>query len=274
MMMSQEEFLRVSIFLKNKYGIDMTKKKEIVSGRLDNFIRNHDFENYHDFMNSLEVDDTGELEKELVNLLTTNHTYFMREPEHFEFLRKEVLPYLKKKEQGRKDLCIWCAASSTGEEPYTVAMVLMDFLGLEHEKWDTKVLATDISTNVLQQAVSGVYGAEQISSLPGAWKRRFFRQVSGEDSYMATQELKDQVIFRKFNLMDRFPFKRKMHVVFLRNVMIYFDEKTKNELIRKVYDVMEPGGYLFIGQTETINREYAPFQMIRPSIFRKEEGIR
>ena len=104
MMMSQEEFLRISVFLKNKYGIDMTKKKEIVSGRLDNFIRNHDFENYHDFMNSLEVDDTGELEKELVNLLTTNHTYFMREPEHFDFLRKEVLPYLKRKEQGKKDL--------------------------------------------------------------------------------------------------------------------------------------------------------------------------
>ena len=272
-MMSQEEFLRVSIFLKNKYGIDMTRKKEIVSGRLENFLRTHSFGSYHEFMNALEADSTGSLEKELVNLLTTNHTYFMRESEHFDFLRKEVLPYLKKKEQDKKDLCIWYAASSTGEEPYTVAMVVKDFLGLEHEKWDTKVLATDISTHVLEQAISGIYGAEQISQLPGAWKRRFFRPIPGEDSYMATQELKDEVIFRKFNLMERFPFKRKMHIVFLRNVMIYFDEKTKKELIRKVYDVMEPGGYLFIGQTETLDRENAPFQMIRPSIFRKAEGI-
>lgn len=271
--MSQEEFYRISVFLKNKYGIDMTNKKEIVSGRLENFLRNHSWGSYHEFMNALEADETGSLEKELVNLLTTNHTYFMRESEHFDFLKKEVLPYLKKKEQDKKDLCIWCAASSTGEEPYTIAMVLKEFLGLEQDKWDTKVLATDISTNVLQQAIKGEYGADQIEQLPETWRRRFFRALPGGATYQVTQELKKEVLFRKFNLMERFPFKRKMHVVFLRNVMIYFDEKTKRELIQKIYDVMEPGGYLFIGQTETLDRERTPFQMIRPSIFRKEEGM-
>ena len=134
--------------------------------------------------------------------------------------------------------------------------------------WDTKVLATDISAEVLQQAAAGVYCRSQIEALPEVWKRRFLRQIS-QDRYEITQDIKDEVIFRQFNLMDTFPFKRKMHIVFLRNVMIYFDKETKNQLIQKVYDVMEPGGYLFVGQTETIDRNNVPFELIKPSIFRK-----
>jgi chemotaxis protein methyltransferase CheR len=111
-----------------------------------------------------------------------------------------------------------------------------------------------------------------VAVLPEAWKRRFLRQVPGKDAYSVTQEIRDEVLFRRFNLMDPFPFKRKMHVIFLRNVMIYFDRDTKKQLIQKVYDVMEPGGYLFIGRTETIDRAAVPLQMIQPSIFRKQEG--
>jgi chemotaxis protein methyltransferase CheR len=134
------------------------------------------------------------------------------------------------------------------------------------------VLATDISMEILQQAVAGVYTNEQIAALPDNWKRRFLRPVPGKDAYSVTQEVRDEVLFRRFNLMEPFPFKRKMHVIFLRNVMIYFDSETKKQLIQKVYDVMEPGGYLFIGRTETIDRTTIPFQMIQPSIFRKQEG--
>ena len=151
-----------------------------------------------------------------------------------------------------------------------MVMLLKDFFGLEHSMWDTKVLATDISTEVLKHAIDGVYGREQIEVLPDNWKRRYFRNISGTDRYAVTDELKREVIFRQFNLMDAFPFKKKMHIVLLRNVMIYFDERTKKELIRKVYDVMEPGGYLFVGRTETIDRSCVPFKLIEPSIFRKE----
>ena len=151
-----------------------------------------------------------------------------------------------------------------------VAMMLMDFFGLEHRFWDTKVLATDISTEVLQHAIKGVYTKEQIAALPEQWKRRFLRPMGDGEHYSVTQELKDEVIFRQFNLMDSFPFKRKMHIIFLRNVMIYFDHLTKQRLVQKIYDVMEPGGYLLIGRTETIDRDEIPFQMIQPSIFRKE----
>lgn len=270
--MTEEEFLRIVRFLKSRYGIDMSRKKPIVQGRLENYIRTSGFKSYTDYMNAMDMDATGNLEKKLVNLLSTNHTFFMREPEHFTYMRQVVLPWLKKKEEKNKDLRIWCGASSTGEEPYTLAMILMDFFGLEHGAWDTKVLATDISTDVLQHAVNGMYSVEQVEVLPENWRRRFFRKVMDQDVYRVTDELKKEVIFRKFNLMDTFPFRKKMHVVFLRNVMIYFDEGTKRELVQKIYDVMEPGGYLFIGQTETIDKEYSEFELIRPSIYRKREG--
>lgn len=269
--MTEEEFLRIVRFLKGRYGIDMSRKKPIVQGRLENYIRTSGYKSYTDYMNAMDKDVTGNLEKKLVNLLSTNHTFFMREPEHFAYMRQVVLPWLKKREEKNKDLRIWCGASSTGEEPYTLAMILVDFFGLEHGAWDTKVLATDISTDVLQHAVNGMYSVEQVEALPENWKRRFFRKVMNQDVYTVTDELKKEVIFRKFNLMEPFPFRKKMHVVFLRNVMIYFDEKTKRELVQKIYDVMEPGGYLFIGQTETIDKTYSKFELVQPSVYRKRE---
>lgn len=267
--MTDEEFFRIYTFLRQRYGIDMSKKKEIVTGRLENYIHRRGFQNYNEYFNAVEIDYTGEMEKELVNLLTTNHTFFMREFEHFEFLKNVVLPYLRQKEARKKDLAIWCGASSTGQEPYMLAMMLTDFFGLEHREWDTKVLATDISTEVLQQAVRGVYRTEEIEELPAVWKRRFLRAMPDGETWRMTEEVKSQVLFRQFNLMDPFPFRRKMHIIFLRNVMIYFDHKTKRELLKKVYDVMEPGGYLFIGRTETLERDAVPLQLVQPSIFRK-----
>lgn len=269
--MTDEEFLRIARYVKQHYGIDLEQKKIIVNGRLENYIRTGGFESYHDFMNHMENDSSGRLEKELVNLLTTNHTYFMREFDHFEFFKKQVLPWAKQKAKNTRDLRIWCGAASTGEEPYMIAMVLKDFFGLEHGQWDTKVLATDISTKVLQQAIAGVYNEEQLKNMPDQWKRRFFKKT-GAETYTVTDELKSEVLFRQFNLMQPFPFKKKMHTIFLRNVMIYFDGDTKQELIQKVYDYLEPGGYLFIGMTETLERRGTPLQIVQPSIFRKEEG--
>lgn len=269
--MTDEEYLRIARFLKGRYGIDMSRKKEIISGRLENYIRANGWNTYTEYMNAVEKDVTGSLEKKLVNLLSTNHTYFMREPEHFTYLRQVVLPWIRQKEERTRDVRIWCGASSTGEEPYTIAMVIADYFGLEHGAWDTQVLATDVSTDVLRRAMEGIYSAEQVEVLPDNWKRRFFRKIISEDAYRVTDELKNEVMYRKFNLMDDFPFRKKLHVVFLRNVMIYFDEKTKKELIQKVYDAMEPGGYLFIGQTESINKEYCPFEHVRPSVYRKIE---
>lgn len=268
-MLSDEEFLRISTYMKQRYGIDLSQKKVIINGRLENYIKKGGWGSFNEFMNAVENDVTGNQEKMLVNFLTTNHTYFMREFEHFDYFRKVVLPWLKTKESRTKDLRIWCGAASSGEEPYMIAMVLADFFGLERNQWDTKILATDISTKVLQKAVAGVYNEEQLDKLPEQWKRHFFRHTPGTDQYVVTDELKREVIFRQFNLMDPLPFKKKLHTVFLRNVMIYFDEPTKKDLVQRVYDAMEPGAYLFIGTTETLDRSSTPFQIIQPSIFRK-----
>ena len=153
--MTREEFIRISGYLKSRCGINMTEKQEIVEGRMKNYLHSHGYKNHTEYMDAVEREESGKLEKELVNLLTTNHTYFMREFEHFDFLRQEVLPYLREKEARSRDLRIWCGAASSGEEPYMLAMLIKDFFGLEHDKWDTKVLATDIDTNVLARAVEG-----------------------------------------------------------------------------------------------------------------------
>lgn len=271
-MLTDDEFRRIAGYMKENYGIDLSQKKVIINGRLENYVRSGGWKNYHEYMNAVESDKTGMQERMLVNFLTTNYTYFMREFEHFDFFRKIVLPWLKTKESSGKNLRIWCGAASTGEEPYTIAMVIADFFGLERKHWDTKILATDISTKVLKQAVAGVYSAEQLQKLPEPWKRHFFKPIAQGEQYVVTNELKQEVLFRQFNLMNPFPFKRKMHTVFLRNVMIYFDDNTKRQLLKKVYDFLEPGGYLFVGTTETIDRSNVPLQIVRPSIFRKREG--
>lgn len=267
--LTDEEFQRIYRFLKTRYGIDMSNKKEIVGGRMDNFLRANQWGSYTEFLDAMESDPSGKLEKKLVNMLTTNHTFFMRESEHFDYLKNVVLPWIKQKEAHTKDVRIWCGASSTGEEPYALAMVLADFFGLEFSQWNTQLLATDISTNVLRQAIAGIYTNEQVGALPDAWRRRFFRAMPGGENFQAKDELKKEVIFRQFNLMDPFPFRKKMHVVFMRNVMIYFDDATKAELINKVYNVLEPGGYLFIGRTETLERGSTPLTMVKPSIYKK-----
>lgn len=272
MMITDDELQRISVFMKQRYGIELGQKKVIVNGRLQNYVRKNGWQNYHELMDAVERDKTGMQEKILVNFLTTNHTYFMREFEHFDYFRNVVLPWMRKKEERTKDLHIWCGAASTGEEPYMIAMVLADFFGLERDQWDKKILATDISTKALNQAMLGVYSEEQLKNLPEQWKRHFFKAVAGGSQYQVVDELKKEVLFRQLNLMDPLPFKKPLHTVFLRNVMIYFDENTKRDLVQRVYDAMVPGGYFFIGTTETIDRSSTPFQIIQPSIFRKKEG--
>ena len=186
-MITDEEFIRISTFVKQRYGIDLSQKKVIVNGRLENYLKRKGMKNFHEFMDAVENDKSGNEERMLVNYLTTNHTYFMREFEHFDFFKGVVLPWLKMKESRNKDLRIWCGAASTGEEPYMIAMVLADFFGLERNQWDTKVLATDISTKVLQQAMNGVYSAEQLKNVPDQWKRHFFKAINGGSQYQATE---------------------------------------------------------------------------------------
>jgi len=267
-MITDSEFMRIVMYVKRNYGIDLSQKRILVGGRLENYLVRNGYANYDEYMSKVEANPKGTEATDLINVLTTNHTYFMRESAHFDYMLRAALPWAKAKARREKDLRIWCAASSTGEEPYTLAMVLLDFFGIEHSEWDTRVLATDVSTKVLEHAVKGVYLKEEIAPLPPKWKQRYFKQIDAEE-YRVKDVLKKEVIFRQFNLMNQFPFKRKFHIVFIRNVMIYFQDDTKYQLIQKIYDYMEPGGFLFIGTTESLDRRKTKFQYVEPSIYRK-----
>lgn len=267
--MNDNEFRRIVAYMKKNYGIDLSQKRVLVGGRLENYIIRNGYSGYDEYMSKVESNPNSPEATDIVNVLTTNHTYFMRESEHFDYMMHVALPWAKAKAERDRDLRIWSGASSTGEEPYTLAMVLLDFFGIEHKSWDTRVLATDVSTRVLEHATKGVYLREDIDPLPAKWKQRYFKKLSDEE-YVVKDELKKELIFRQFNLMSPFPFKRKFHIVFLRNVMIYFQDDVKYQLIKKIYDFMEPGGYLFIGTTESLDRRKTQFQYVQPSIYRKQ----
>jgi len=267
---TKEEFQQLAAYIKANYGIYLKEEKRtLVMGRLYNVLVQHNFSNFTDYFQYVISDKTGEAAATLINRITTNHTYFMREAEHFYNFKNKVLPYLKATVKD-KDLRIWSAGCSSGEEPYTLAMLINEYFGKEKQEWDTKILATDISSKVLEEAKRGIYSNEEIATLPLVWRLNYFRKLDNEKSVIV-DEIKNEVIFRKFNLMERiFPFKRKFHVIFCRNVMIYFDTETKLELVNKFYEHLEYGGYLFIGHSESLNRENTKFKYVMPALYRKE----
>lgn len=267
---TQEEFTQLSQYIKQHYGINLKNEKQtLVTGRLQNVLQKHGFQNFSEYFKYVLSDKTGTAVTTLINKITTNHTFFMRESDHFDYFKDTVLPYLTKTVKD-KDLRIWSAGCSSGEEPYTLAMLMDEYFGKEKIWWDTKVLATDISNRVLEEALNGSYHNEDLENLPPNWKLNYFKKQNNE-STMIIDKIRNEIIFRKFNLMeDVFPFRRKFHVIFCRNVMIYFDTETKKTLLNKFYDALEYGGYLFIGHSESIGRDDRRFNYIKPAVYRKE----
>ena len=267
---TEKEFIQLAEYIKSNYGIHLKKEKTtLLVGRLQNVLQQHNFKTFTEYYNYLISDHSGKGLTTLVNKITTNHTFFWREVAHFNYFKTYVLPFLKQTAKN-KDLLIWSAGCSSGEEPYTLAMILDEFFGSEKILWDSKILATDISENILDRAKRGVYEKEKISNLPPEWILKYFQKV-GHNQYEIVERIKNEVIYRRFNLMEEiFPFKRKFHVIFCRNVMIYFDDRTKNELVQKLYERTEPGGYLFIGHSESLHREKTPYKYVMPAVYRKE----
>lgn len=266
---TDKEFNQLAAYIKEQYGIFLKKeKKQLVIGRLHNVLQEGGFSNFSDYYEYLISEKSGTAVDVLINRITTNHTYFMREPNHFYFFRDEVLPFLKEHVRDR-DLRIWCAGCSSGEEAYTLAMITDEFFTEKKMSWDTKILATDISDKVLKAARTGVYRKENMTHLPPLWVMKYFTKQSPE-LYEINEKIKKEVIYRRFNLMEQlFPFKKKFHVIFCRNVMIYFDQKTKVELTKKFYDMLEYGGYLFIGHSESLFGSKTGFKYIMPAVYRK-----
>lgn len=269
MFITDSEFQLLANYIEKNYGIHLKKeKKTLVEGRLYHFLKEKNLRNFGEFYQHLIQDKTNQMAITLVNKITTNHTFFMREADHFEFFQESVLPYLRENVKD-KDLRIWSAGCSTGEEPYTLAMIINDYFGKEKIFWDTKILATDISDKALTIARNGEYFNHDLTNVPSFWKNNYF-EWSDKDKNRITRKIRDEIIFRRLNLMDKvFPFKKRFHVIFCRNVMIYFSNQIKMELANKFYEYTEPGGYLFIGHSESLNREMTHYQYIKPAIYRK-----
>lgn len=271
MILDEKEFENLTAFVKVNYGMDLSNRRAFVEMRIDRMMRESGYTDFTEYFNYVCSDFSGTIISNFISNLTINHTLFYRESMHYEFLRDKVLPELYAKEQEKKDLRIWSAGCSSGEEPYTIAMVVADFLGINKPNWNMQILATDLSVLALRHGIEASYPRESIDELSPQWVKSYFQNdPKNTENVLVRPIIKDEVVFRRLNLIgDTFNFKNKFHFIFCRNVMIYFDESTKNNLIRKYYDLLEVGGYLFIGMSETIDKSASDFKYVLPSIYRK-----
>jgi len=267
---TEKEFVKFAAYIEANYGIHLKKEKQsLITGRLQGVLVENGFKSFSEYYDFITSHNGGDAITTFINKITTNHTFFMREAEHFIFLKENVLPVLAAHCRD-KDLRIWSAACSSGEEPYTLAMIIDEFFGREKVWWDTKILATDISGKALTIARNGEYANDKVAALPALWRTNYFKKLDRENS-IVVEKIKNEVIFRNFNLMEKvFPFKKKFHVIFCRNVMIYFDGPTKEQLVQKFYDMTEYGGYLFIGHSESLNKDTTQYKYVMPAVYRKE----
>ena len=264
---TDSEFKRIAKLVYDSFGIILNEsKRSLVVNRLNKMMRSRGFATFTQYHKHLQSDTSGSELQELANNISTNHTFFNRESNHFEFYLKTALPNVTATIHD-KDLRVWCCASSTGEEPYTLAMLQQEFFGADYNNWKAGLLATDISEKALNQAVTGVYPKDEVSKLPAVLKNKYF--VKSGDKFSVKASVKKEVAFRKLNLIKPFQFKKPFHIIFCRNVMIYFDQPTKDDLIKRLYDWTMPGGYLFIGHSETIPRHNCPYKFLKPAVYQK-----
>ncbi|MDR1192901.1 MAG: protein-glutamate O-methyltransferase CheR [Peptococcaceae bacterium] len=265
---TDEEFKNLVDFVYRKYGINLSRKRQLIEGRLSHTIRERGLNSFKQYLDLLTKDNSGEEMHNFLNRITTNHSYFAREMEHFDFLLRQALPYLEKNRP--RDLRIWSAGCSAGQEAYNIAMVLDQYFGARKSQWDTRILATDISMNVLSKGQAAIYPEDNLKDLPPQWKEKYFTRLTG-GSYQVIERLRKEVIFKVFNLMDTFTHKKPFDIIFCRNVMIYFDSETTSRLINKFYQATSEGGYLFIGHSEVLDKEATQYQFIRPAIYQKNQ---
>ncbi len=274
---TDNEFMLISNLIYEKFGINLTeKKKSLLVGRLNKHIKNLGLKSFKDYYDSIMNDSTNSSLLTLIDRVTTNHTFFYREKDHFEYLLNKALPRIidEIKKKGSKDLRIWCAGCATGEEAYTLSMVVKEFLGYKANQWDVGILASDISLTSLEKAQKGIYSIDKILNLPEKYIQKYFVEQD-EGNYKVVDELRNIILFKRLNFMNKnFPFKGKFHIIFCRNVMIYFDKVTKDELVKRLYNYIYDGGYLFIGHSESVDRKEIPFEYMQPAVYKKTDDKR
>ena len=267
MNLTDEDFSRIVTHIKDEYGIDLRQKRLLVEGRLAYTVRSYGFKSFKEYIDFVLSDRKDEKYISFINKLTTNHTYFMREMEHFDYFMNEILPYIEKTVTD-KDVRIWSAGCSYGHEPYNLAMCIDEYFGERKPMWDLKILATDISSKALTAAKKGIYKDSELYEVPPDWKNKYFTRYD-DKHYQVVDSIRKEVVFKYLNLMEDFNHKKPFDLILCRNVMIYFDAETRAKLIDKLYEETKPGGFLLIGHAENISKN-TKFEMIKPSIFRKQ----
>jgi chemotaxis protein methyltransferase CheR len=271
--LGRAEFSDLQQFVHAHLGIHLNETKmSMVEQRLRPWVETLGFQTFRDFIDRALKKPTPAVMTELVNRITTNHTYFNRESEHFTYLSSVVLPEITTRARsrpGKPTFRMWCAAASRGHEPYTLAMLQRKFWGPEYNSWDAGLLATDISEKALGTAIVGRYPDEEVQALPKDLREKYLRKVT-EDEWEVAPELKRDVTYRKFNLNDAsYPFRRPFDAIFCRNVLIYFDPPTKRDVVTKLAQVLEPKGYLFVGLAESLGREVGTLRAVQAGVYQK-----
>jgi chemotaxis protein methyltransferase CheR len=271
--LTDKEFLLFQKLVYDKCGINLHEgKKELVRSRLAKRLRQHHFNRFEDYYQYLMAEDTGNELVQMLDAISTNLTSFFRESKHFDFLKEEVLPGFLKPADGpaAKLLNVWSAGCSSGEEPYTLSICLREFMDSQYS-FDYRILATDISTQMLTTAANGVYHQNQTRSVSNQILRKYFQRGNGQWAHHVRlkRDIRNPIEFKRFNLMDPFPHRDYFHVIFCRNVMIYFDRQVQQAVVNKFYNALVPGGFLFIGHSESLMGSNHQFQYIRPTIYQK-----
>ena len=263
---TEAEFRSLSQLVYDHFGIHLTdKKKALVRGRLNKVLKTRGLKTFSQYLDTVRSDPTGLALIELVDRISTNHTFFFREADHFHFLRDVALNELRSETEIR----IWCAGCATGEEAYTLAMVAQDWAERTGYRGSLRILATDISLTALETAVAGRYNSDRVRLVPQDFKRKYLEGL-GEDLWTVSPALRSLILFRRLNFMDQdFPFRQQFHSVFCRNVMIYFDRETKEALVQKICRHLAPGKYFFIGHSESLGRTSSDLEYVQPSLYRK-----
>jgi len=264
--LSEPLFKKLAVLFKKNSGINLKDyKKYLVEYRLQKFVgEGKPFKDFLSYYKALEADKTGKLRTEFVNSLTTNYTYFFREEVHFRFLEH----YLNRHASTEPYLRFWSAGCSSGEEAYSMAITCLEHGAAQR---DIKILATDISMKVLTFAAEGVYHYSKIrGNLSDSTLRKYFIFQADKKDFEVKEEVKRLVTFRYLNLMDPFPFHKRFDMVFLRNVLIYFDSQEKEIILEKIWEEIKNGGYLILGLSESLVGIRHRFTQLKYSIYRKD----
>lgn len=265
--LDEATFIALRELVHEKSGIYLKGDKQtLVSTRLSKRVRELRLPSYRAYLQRLREDLDGSEMTMLLDLISTNVTSFYREADHFDVVRMAVAEW---KAAGQNRFRLWSAASSSGEEPYTLALTMLEAAG---KGCDVKILGTDISTRILRKAMAGRYPERVVEPVPELLRRRHFRREGSE--YVVSEQLRDMVMFRQANLSNLpTPVKGGLDIVFCRNVMIYFQDDLRRGLVQEFYRVLKPGGYLIVGHSESLVKLQGDFELVRPSVYRKPGAL-